>query len=202
MARLGRADLERDLNFRFARRNLLVTLHPETVGQVSPGDSATRLLAVLDRFPDLALVITKSNADTGGRDINRVMEAYAAANPDRVLIAASLGQQRYLSVMAVVDAVVGNSSSGIIEAPAMGKPTVNIGRRQQGRARAPSVIDCPDETDAIARGVERALSVEMQSIASRKESPYQGGGASKRIKDVLATADLGHLTEKSFRTLH
>ena len=75
MARLGRADLERDLNFRFARRNLLVTLHPETVGQVSPGDSATRLLAVLDRFPDLALVITTSNADTGGRDINRVMEA-------------------------------------------------------------------------------------------------------------------------------
>ena len=108
--------------------------------------------------PKSHLIMTKSNADVGGRAINATIDDYASARQGRVLAVSSLGQQRYLSVMAQVDAVVGNSSSGIIEAPAMGKPTVNIGPRQQGRVRAPSVIDCADDTEAILAAIECALS--------------------------------------------
>jgi UDP-N-acetylglucosamine 2-epimerase (non-hydrolysing) len=113
-----------------------------------------------------------------------------------VLAVSSLGQQKYLSVMTLVDAVVGNSSSGIIEAPAMGKPTINIGPRQQGRIRAPSVIDCADDTDAIVAAIGRALSLAAQATAARRGSPYSCGGASKRIKDVPATVELDGLLAK------
>jgi UDP-hydrolysing UDP-N-acetyl-D-glucosamine 2-epimerase len=195
---LGRSELERELGFRLGARNLLVTYHPATLASASPAEACRRLLDALDRFPEVSVVITKSNADVGGRAINAAIDAYAGAREGRVLAVSSLGQQRYLSVMAQVDAVVGNSSSGIIEAPAMGKPTVNIGPRQQGRARAPSVIDCADDTDAIGSAIARALSPPAQATAARRESPYGPGGASKRIKDVLATVELEGLLAKAF----
>ncbi len=198
---LDRGELERTLGFRFAERNLLVTCHPATLATEPASASLRRLLAALDRFPALGIVITKSNADMAGREINALIDAYAAGQAERVFVAASLGQQRYLSVLAQVDAVVGNSSSGIIEAPALGKPTVNIGPRQQGRVRAPSVIDCADEIQSIVEAIERALSPDMQALAAHRVSPYGGGGASKRIKDVLAGVDLAGLLMKSFYTM-
>ena len=139
---IDRRELERELGFQFGDRNLLVTYHPATLDPASPAAAVRRLLDALDRMPEVRVIMTKSNADVGGRAINAAIDDYASQRPGRVLAVSSLGQQRYLSVMAQVDAVVGNSSSGIIEAPAMGKPTVNIGPRQQGRVRAPSVIDC------------------------------------------------------------
>ncbi len=198
---LGRTDIESRLGFRWRDRNLLVTYHPVTIERASPAASVRRLCEALDHFPDLGIVLTKSNADTGGREINEQIDLYAAAHPGRVVAATSLGQQLYLSVMAQAEAVVGNSSSGIIEAPALGKPTVNIGTRQQGRVRAPSVIDCADETQAIVAAIERALSPQMLDLAARRVSPYGGGGASARIKNTLATVDLDHLLLKSFYTL-
>jgi UDP-hydrolysing UDP-N-acetyl-D-glucosamine 2-epimerase len=198
---LGRSDLERKLGFRFGERNLLVTYHPATLDRASPVISFRRLLDALDHLPEVNVVITKSNADVGGRAINAAIDTYAGERRERVLAVSSLGQQRYLSVIAQVDAVVGNSSSGIIEAPAMGKPTVNIGPRQQGRVRAPSVIDCADSTDAILAAIECALSPSAQAIAARRESPYGRGGASKRIKDVLATVELDFLLAKRFHPL-
>ena len=198
---LGRSDLERKLGFRFGERNLLVTYHPATLDRASPVISFRRLLDALDHLPEVNVVITKSNADVGGRAINAAIDTYAGERRERVLAVSSLGQQRYLSVIAQVDAVVGNSSSGIIEAPAMGKPTVNIGPRQQGRVRAPSVIDCADSTDAILAAIGCALSPSAQEIAARRESPYGRGGASKRIKDVLATVELDFLLAKRFHPL-
>jgi UDP-hydrolysing UDP-N-acetyl-D-glucosamine 2-epimerase len=193
---IDRRELERELGFQFGDRNLLVTYHPATLDPASPAAAVGRLLDALDRMPEVCVILTKSNADVGGRAINTAIDDYARRHPGRVLAVSSLGQQRYLSVMAQVDAVVGNSSSGIIEAPAMGKPTVNIGPRQQGRARAPSVIDCPDDMDAIAAAIGLALSARAQANASRRESPYRAGGASKRIKNVLATVELEGLLAK------
>jgi UDP-hydrolysing UDP-N-acetyl-D-glucosamine 2-epimerase len=198
---LDRGALERVLRFRFAERNLLVTCHPATLATEPASASLRRLFEALDRFPALGIVITKSNADVAGREINASIDAYATGRPGRVFAASSLGQQRYLSVMTQVDAVVGNSSSGIIEAPALGKPTVNIGPRQQGRVRAPSVIDCADDTQSIVEAIERALSPDMQALAARRVSPYGTGGASTRIKDILASVDLAGLLMKSFHTM-
>jgi UDP-hydrolysing UDP-N-acetyl-D-glucosamine 2-epimerase len=195
---LSRSELERKLDFRLGERNLLVTYHPATLDRASPVASFRRLLDALDRLPEVNIVITKSNADVGGRAINAVIDTYASARRERVLAVSSLGQQRYLSVIAQVDAIVGNSSSGIIEAPAMGKPTVNIGPRQQGRVRAPSVIDCADDTNAILAAIGCAMSPAAHAIAARRESPYGQGGASKRIKDVLATVELDFLLAKRF----
>jgi len=199
---LSRSELECKLGFRFSERNLLVTYHPATLDRANPVTSFQRLLDALDRLPEVNIVITKSNADVGGRAINAAIDTYAGERRERVLAVSSLGQQRYLSVIAQVDAVVGNSSSGIIEAPAMGKPTVNIGPRQQGRVRAPSVIDCADNTDAILAAIGCALSPAAQAIAAQRESPYGRGGASKRIKDVLATVELDFLVVKRFHRLH
>jgi UDP-hydrolysing UDP-N-acetyl-D-glucosamine 2-epimerase len=198
---LSRSELECKLSFRFGKRNLLVTYHPATLDRASPVTSFQRLLDALDRLPEVNVVITKSNADVGGRAINAAIDTYAGERRERVSAVSSLGQQRYLSVIAQVDAVVGNSSSGIIEAPAMGKPTVNIGPRQQGRVRAPSVIDCADNTDAILAAIGCALSPAAQAIAARRESPYGRGGASKRIKDVLATVELDLLLVKRFHPM-
>ena len=198
---LGRSELEQNLGFRFGERNLLVTYHPATLDQANPIKPFRRLLEALDRLPEVHIVMTKSNADVGGRAINAAVDAYAGARPERVLAVSSLGQQKYLSVMAQVDTVVGNSSSGIIEAPAMGKPTVNIGPRQQGRVRAPSVIDCADDTEAILAAIGCALSPAAQAMAARRESPYGGGGASRRIKDVLATVELDPLLAKRFHPM-
>jgi len=199
---LSRSELECKLGFRFSERNLLVTYHPATLDRANPVTSFQRLLDALDRLPEVNIVITKSNADVGGHAINAAIDTYAGERRERVLAVSSLGQQRYLSVIAQVDAVVGNSSSGIIEAPAMGKPTVNIGPRQQGRVRAPSVIDCADNTDAILAAIGCALSPAAQAIAAQRESPYGRGGASKRIKDVLATVELDFLLVKRFHRLH
>jgi UDP-hydrolysing UDP-N-acetyl-D-glucosamine 2-epimerase len=198
---LSRTELEGDLGFRFGERNLLITYHPVTVHRASSTAAVRRLLDALDRRPEMHMVITRSNADVGGRAINAMIGDYERAHPSRVIALSSLGQQRYLSVMAHADAVVGNSSSGIIEAPAMGKPAVNIGPRQQGRARAPSVIDCADDTEAILAAVECALSPHMRAKAAQRESPYGSGGASKRIKDVLATIEFDRLLAKEFHQL-
>jgi UDP-N-acetylglucosamine 2-epimerase (non-hydrolysing)/GDP/UDP-N,N'-diacetylbacillosamine 2-epimerase (hydrolysing) len=198
---IDRAQLERELDLKFSKRTLLVTYHPVTLDRAGSAASVQRLLAALDRFPDATVVMTKANADIEGRVVNALVDEYAAARKGRVLAVTSLGQRRYLSTMAIADAVIGNSSSGIIEAPAMGKPTVNIGPRQDGRARAPSIIDCGDDTEAIASAIEQALSPSMQALGARKESPYKAG-ASKRIKHVLATARLQGLLNKSFHALH
>ena len=180
---------------------IMCTQHPETTLDVDPAAFAAPLLAALDEFPDVKVIISKANADAGGRALNDVYQRYADANPHRVALVASLGQAGYLSALAHSVAVVGNSSSGILEAPTAGTPTVNIGDRQTGRLRAPSVIDVDSDTNAIVDGIRRAMSPEMQSLASAKKSPYGRPGVAPKIADVLATIDLSALAVKIFRDL-
>ncbi len=187
---LGRQELETALGMGLRSPTFLVTYHPETRDDRDPREPAGALLAALDHFPGASVVITGTNADTGGRGVRALMEDYAARHPWRVQAVSSLGQIRYLSLLRLADVVVGNSSSGIIEAPGAGVPTVNVGDRQRGRLRAASVLDCADDEAAITAAITTALTPEFRSIAAAAGSPYGDGRSAPRIAHLLATADL------------
>jgi UDP-N-acetylglucosamine 2-epimerase (non-hydrolysing)/GDP/UDP-N,N'-diacetylbacillosamine 2-epimerase (hydrolysing) len=182
---MPREALERELGLRFRRRNFLVTYHPVTNDERPSVEQLEALLAALERQgEDVGIVVTKPNADPEGRALIARLESFAAAH-DNFSLHTSLGRQRYFSVMAEVDAVVGNSSSGLLEAPSLGKPTVNVGRRQDRRLRARSVIDCPAETNAIVDAIEQALALDCRGV----ENPYGDGEAAPRIVAVLKSID-------------
>jgi UDP-hydrolysing UDP-N-acetyl-D-glucosamine 2-epimerase len=192
------AELEELTGLRLGDQNLLVTYHAATLEKKRTEPGAQPLLSALDRFPSAHVIFTRANADPGGRLINSQIETWVARNRSRAICVPSLGQRLYLSAMSQCDAVVGNSSSGIIEAPAMGKPTVNIGSRQRGRERASSIIDCLDDSESITEAIAKAQTPEMRSLAQRRECPYSAGGASRRIKEVLADIALDQLLVKRF----
>lgn len=178
---LGRKELERNLAFEFRDRNLLVTFHPVTLEQQSAEAQFHELLSALDALgPEVGIVFTKPNADTGGRTIARLMDEYVAIR-NNARAYTSLGQVRYLSVMAQVDALVGNSSSGLYEAPSLHKPAVNIGDRQKGRLMADSVISCSVEAQAITQAIRAAFAKDCSGVIN----PYGDGDSAVRIKDHL-----------------
>ena len=170
---------------------LLVTYHPATLDTAGPEPAVRALLEALDRA-ELPVVVTKANADPGGLRVNALVEAWAAGRAD-VRVVASLGQQAYLSLMRRARAVVGNSSSGIIEAPALGVPTVNLGDRQHGRLRSPSILDVPEEAGAVAAAIAQATGGTWAA-----DSRYGTPGASDRIREVVLTHPLRGLLKKTF----
>lgn len=167
---MERSELERSIGFEFAPGTLLVTLHPATRDTADAATRCQALLDALDRFPDSKILFTHPNNDPDGRIIISMIEEYAARNSGRVKVVPSLGRVRYLSALQYVAAVVGNSSSGLVEVPAAGIPTVDIGVRQQGRAAGPSVIHCESDSDAITMAISRALSGEYD--AAPEHNPY------------------------------
>jgi len=182
---------------------LLVTYHPATRGDSSPIEAVRQLTRALDRFGDYQLLITKANADAGGRTINDALDAYASSRKSGVALVASLGTVRYLSAVTHAAALVGNSSSALIEAPAAGTPTVNIGPRQQGRLRAASVIDCAEDANSIVTAIKTALSPEFRERTSKIEPPYgKPGDAAGRMIDILRAVDLDQLRVKRFYDGH
>lgn len=199
---LTRAELEESLGFALGPGPvLLCTHHPETLSGESPAAAMAEIFRALDRIPGARVVITKANADAGGREINRAIDEYAAARPGRVAAFTSLGQLRYLSLLRAADVVVGNSSSGIIEAPAAGTATVNIGERQRGRLAAPSVITCGGTEAEIVAAIERALTPEFRAVAAEGVTHFGRGGASAAIKRVLKEAPLDAILRKTFHDL-
>jgi UDP-N-acetylglucosamine 2-epimerase (non-hydrolysing) len=175
---------------------LLVTYHPATLGAADPAAAAAALLEALDAFPHHRVLVTEANADAGGRAVNAAVREWAMERGDRARVFTSLGQRGYLSAMRRAGAVVGNSSSGILEAPALGVPTVNAGDRQRGRLRSPSVIDVGEDAAAIRAGIERALAGTWTPA-----TPYGTPGASARIREVLLTHPLDGLLRKRFHDL-
>lgn len=179
---------------------LLVTYHPATLGKSDPEADLEELLAALDRFKDTAIVFTKANADAGGRAINAQLESWVAANRGRAVLVASLGSDFYLAALKEAVAVIGNSSSGLIEAPAAGTPTVNIGVRQDGRPRSASVIDCADRRDAIEVAIRRALEPAMQEVLASQTPAYgRPGNVSRLIFERLRSTPLDGILVKRFR---
>lgn len=180
---------------------LLTTYHPVTLAEDEGLTALNGLLAALDAFPALKVIITGVNADPGHDAIARNLQEYAAARPNRVRWVASMGQRRYLGAIKHCRAVVGNSSSGIIEAPSLGAPTVNIGDRQRGRVRAASTIDCHENREAIIAGLQQALSPAFRAGLAGMRSPYGEGGAARKIVAALRDADLQNIILKTFYDL-
>jgi UDP-N-acetylglucosamine 2-epimerase (non-hydrolysing) len=187
-----REELEQHLGLKLNSPSVLVTYHPVTTRSDSGTQAMQNLLTVLDES-EATVVMTGSNADPGASSIRQALAHFAAQRPERVALVESLGTRLYLSLMSHVDAVVGNSSSGLLEAPAMGVPTVDIGVRQKGRLRAPSVIHCSEDINSIRTAMALALSTEQRALAARRETPYGAPGAAYRIADVLASVQLEHI---------
>jgi len=184
--------LEQYLGLTLRCPSFLVTYHPVTLSEDAGLGAMRSLLTALDETGG-TIVVTGTNADPGASGIRQVLERFAMERPGRVALVESLGVRRYLSLMAQVDAVVGNSSSGLLEAPAMGVPTVDIGSRQQGRLRAPSVLHCDEDLDGIRSTLALALSEAHRTLTQGRDTPYGRPGAARRIADVLETVSLGSL---------
>jgi UDP-hydrolysing UDP-N-acetyl-D-glucosamine 2-epimerase len=197
---LDRKALEESLRFENGERNLLVTFHPATLDPAQAGNQMQAMLDALDTLgPSTHLIFTMPNADTRGRELGQMIESYVAERP-HARAYASLGQLRYLSAMAIADGVVGNSSSGLIEAPALGVGTVNIGDRQDGRLRAASIIDCAPQREAIDAALRRLFSDEFRETLG-SENPYGKGGAAEAIVSVLRDHPLAGLVKKRFHDI-
>lgn len=193
---MDRPSLEKSLAITLDPPVFLVTYHPATLGQREPIAAINELLAALDEFPEATIIFTYPNADTGARALIDRLDQWVVANKRRAKAFVSLGQQRYLSLMREADAVIGNSSSGLTEAPALKKATVNIGDRQKGRLKASSIIDVAENKNAIVAAINKALSVDFRADLQATKSLYGSGDVSRRIKDTLKAVAIG--TQKAF----
>jgi len=201
MPRLTKEALEKELNLNFNRPVCLVTYHPVTWGDDSGLQALNDLFLALESFSEATVIWTGANADAQGQQINALVEQWIAGSALAAKFVTSLGSQRYLSLMAIADVVIGNSSSGIIEAPATGTSTVNIGTRQQGRLRSPSVIDCHDDKESMIEAIQTALSPEFQHVAQQKQSVYGSGQTAQRITETLTAFEFDRITGKAFYDL-
>lgn len=197
---LGKMELEAQLGIELGKKSLLITFHPATLDDESPEQQMKELLAALTHLHDTTLIFTMPNADTGGHLLIKMIEEFVGKN-NNAKVFTSLGQLRYLSCIAHIDGVVGNSSSGLTEVPTFKKGTVNVGDRQLGRLQATSVINCiPIEID-IMRAIEKLYSPDFQSNLTETKNPYGEGGASIRVVKALKDASLEGIVKKTFHDL-
>jgi UDP-N-acetylglucosamine 2-epimerase (non-hydrolysing) len=178
---------------------VLVTYHPATQADEDPEAAFRALLGALDQFRSHSVILTYPNADNGSRIIIPLLKEYARRNPGRIIALPSLGFKRYLSALSGAAAVIGNSSSGIIEAPSFGVPTVNIGARQLGRLSADSVLHCKPEQQSISDAIQKALSPEFTQFCRTALNPYGQGNAAKQIVSTLKNWTIS--TQKRFYDL-
>jgi UDP-N-acetylglucosamine 2-epimerase (non-hydrolysing)/GDP/UDP-N,N'-diacetylbacillosamine 2-epimerase (hydrolysing) len=198
---LNRTAFEKAIHFGLGKLSFLVTYHPVTLSGKMPERSFNELLKAIDQFPQATVIFTKANADTAGRAINYRIDDYVEKNPGRAKAFISMGQLLYLSALKNTDVVIGNSSSGIVEAPSFHQPTVNIGRRQQGRLKADSVIDCAEKERAIVAAIRKGLSPEFKKVLKNTVNPYGSGNASFKIKEYLKKASLQGVLMKKFQDM-
>jgi GDP/UDP-N,N'-diacetylbacillosamine 2-epimerase (hydrolysing) len=184
---LNKEEFEKSINFWLNEKNLLVTFHPVTLENDSAESQFNELLKAIDLLTSTNIIFTKPNSDKGGRIIIKLIDDFVRENPDKSIAFDSLGQLRYLSALQFVDAVVGNSSSGVIEVPYFKIPTINIGDRQKGRNMPLSVINCNPTMPEISNSIEIALSTDFKNQIADVKSPYGDGHATQKIFDVLST---------------
>ena len=197
---LDRAELEASLGFKLGQKNLLITFHPVTLETATAADQMTELLAALAELQDTLLIFTMPNADTDGRILIRMVEQFVAQHANARAYT-SLGQVRYLSCIAHVDGVVGNSSSGLIEVPSFRKGSINIGDRQRGRLQAASVINSAPTRQDIAAALKRLYDADFQAGLSQVYNPYGEGGASEKVLETIKHYAIDGITKKAFYDL-
>lgn len=183
---LSKEELEKSIKFKLGEHFALVTFHPVTLEHGTSEEQFRNLLDALDEFNEMRVIFTKANADTDGRIINKLIDSYVEKNKDRAIAFTSMGQLRYLSTMKYASMVIGNSSSGIIEAPTFKVPTINIGDRQKGRVKAESIINCQPIKDEIKKNIEKLL----------YDNKY-----TTKLKDVVNPYGDGNVTEKILRKI-
>lgn len=198
---MGKEEIEESINFKLDENTILVTYHPVTLGYHTAEQDIKEFIDALEERKDLKVVFTMPNSDTGAQAMVDAINAFVANNSDRAVAYKSLGVIRYLSVMRQVAAVVGNSSSGLVEVPSFGIPTLNIGDRQKGRIAAGSVYNCESDKDSILAGLEVVLSPDFQQKAKRARNPYDKEGTAQAIFDVISTYPLEQLKQKHFYDL-
>ena len=182
---MTKEELEKSIHFEIDENTVVVTYHPVTLENNTVEEQFLNLLKVLDRNPKIRMIFTKANADTNGRIVNELIDKYTAQNSERACAFMSLGQKRYLSALKYCRIVIGNSSSGIIEAPSFGKPIINIGDRQKGRICADSVINCGYTQQEIQQAMETALTKEFENKASNCRNPYEKESTAANIISVI-----------------
>jgi len=182
---INKDKLEEYLGIKFDKKTALLTFHPTTLENNSSEKQFKNILEALDEFNDLKIVFTKANSDTNGRIINNIIDEYVLENPKKCVAFTSLGQLRYLSTMKYCDVVIGNSSSGIIEAPILIKPTVNIGDRQKGRIQEDSIVNCRPIKNEIAESIRKALSKDFINLLDKSENSNGEIYASQKIVFII-----------------
>ena len=194
---LSKVDFEDAINFKLGDKNILITFHPVTLEKSTSESQFQELLKSISNLKNTKIIFTKANSDNDGRIINSMIDDYVAKN-DNTIAFKSMGQLNYLSALQYMDAVLGNSSSGLIEVPSFKIGTIDIGDRQKGRIKAKSIITCLPKKENIDSAIVKLYSPKFQEIINNVVNPYGKGGASKKIAKIIKDFNLDNIVKKSF----
>ena len=195
---LSKKEFEKSINFQLNTKNILVTFHPVTLEKQTSGKQFQELLNTIDELENTNIIFTKTNSDIDGKIINKMIDQFTFKNPNKSISITSLGQKNYLSALKYVDLIIGNSSSGLLEAPSFKIGTINIGDRQNGRLKAQSVVDCLTDKKNIKKAIERVYSDKFQKLLKNVRNPYGEECASQKIINVLKNVSLNEILKKPF----
>lgn len=195
---MSKREIEQEIDFEIDDKTILVTYHPVTLGGRTAKEDIDDFIAALQEKKDLRVIFTMPNSDTGSQFIVDAINKFVVCNSHRAKAYKSLGVKRYLSVMKQVAAVVGNSSSGLVEVPSFGIPTLNIGDRQKGRLAATSVYNCAPDKDAVLKGLDVVMSESFRLEAKRTHNPYEKENTAEEIFKIISTYPLDELNQKHF----
>ena len=198
---LSKKDLINKTGIQFGEKNLLITYHPVTLEKETSQKYFQALLDVLDTLNDTYLIFTMPNADSDSRIIKQMIDRFVSKNKNRSISFTSLGHRNYISIMQYVDGVVGNSSSGLLEAPTFKIGTINIGDRQSGRLKAESIIDCDPNKESINNAISKLYSQKFKNVIKKTSNPYGKGNASEKIIKTLLNLKLPKELKKKFHDI-
>lgn len=201
---LSLSEIQQEVSFKINEKTLLLTFHPVTLDNDSSGIQFNELLQAIETLQDIRVIFTKANADIDGKGINYLIDNFVSEHSDRTIAFSSMGQLRYLSTMKYVSAVVGNSSSGIIEAPTLNVPTINIGDRQKGRLQAKSILNCDCNKTDIIKAIHQVLDPLFRLQYVNQVNPYEGQNTADRIVAIIKNVMMKNniVLKKSFYDLY
>ncbi len=199
---LSKNELEKSINFKLKKKNILITFHPVTLENNTSKKQFQELLNAINDLNDIGIIFTKTNSDLNGNIINQMIDQFTKKNSKNSIAFTSLGQLKYLSALQYVDAIIGNSSSGLLEAPSFKTGAINIGDRQKGRIRGKNVIDCLPNKKSIQKSLVKLYSKNFQMLLKNVKNPYDNGTSSKKIIRVLRSFKLKGILKKKFYNIN
>ena len=200
---LSRSEFEKSINFKLNEKNILITFHPVTLEKNTSKKQFNELLNAIYELDDKTnIIFTKTNSDLNGKIINQMINKFTKKYPKKSIEFTSLGQLRYLSALKHVDVLIGNSSSGLTEAPSLKTATINIGERQKGRIKAKSVINCLPFKKDIKVSLKKVYSKNFQKILKDVKNPYENGISSKKIVNILKKIQIKNILKKNFHDIN